>query len=340
MSGGEIRFGIVGCGWAAGSFAESCTTLAGARIVSVTDIDRQRAADLAQRTGATVSADIQGLLDRTDIDAVYVGLPHALIAPAVEQALNSGRHVLAEKPLALDATTARRLGTLAESRDLKLGVFFVLRRAETVLLARRFVAAGEIGAVRLVRISTIIDKKLAYWGTPESPVWRADKAIAGGGVLFMNTIHQIDTVRFVTGLDFVSATGAIDTFTAPVQVEDAGAAILRLSNGGLVSIVANAHSPGAADEETITIEGTQGRLDLPDPFGTAPVRLFRRATGAWQNFPIARNDCHAGMLGAFLETLRNGGTVPAGAVDAAAAVATINAIYGATATGTVIKIAT
>ena len=85
MSGGEIRFGIIGCGWAAGSFAESCQTLPGTSIAAVTDIDRRRATALAQRTGAAVCSDIAALLDRADIDVVYVSLPHALIAPAVER---------------------------------------------------------------------------------------------------------------------------------------------------------------------------------------------------------------------------------------------------------------
>jgi len=327
MTAGNIRFGIVGCGWAAESFAESCGALSGARITAVTDIDHNRAGHLARRTGAEVCADIGMLLDRTDIDAVYVGLPPALIAPAVERALNSGRHVLAEKPLALDAAVARHLGALAEGRRLKLGVFFVLRRADTVVLARRLVAAGEIGDVRMVRMATVIDKKLTYWGTPEAPSWRADKAVAGGGVLLMNTIHQIDTLRFVTGLDFVSALAAIDTFTAPADVEDAGAAVLRLSNGALVSLVANAHSPGAQDEETITIEGTLGRLDIPDPFGAAPVRLFRRSTSAWEDLAVERGDCHARMIADFLGAIRGGGTVPATAADAAAAITVINAVY-------------
>src|SRR5256885_10989266 len=101
MTVGGIRFGIVGCGWAAGSFAQSCTSLNGTRIAAVTDIDRGRAEDLARRTGAELCTDLAGLLARPDIDAVYVGLPHALIAPAVEPALNSGRHVLAQEPLVL-----------------------------------------------------------------------------------------------------------------------------------------------------------------------------------------------------------------------------------------------
>jgi len=340
MSAGEIRFGIVGCGVAAGTFVESCRTLAGTRIAAVTDIDRTHAANLAHRTGAAVCADITAMLGRTDIDAVYVSLPHLLIAPAVGHALGSGRHVMAEKPLALDAVVARRLGALAKSRHLRLGVFFVLRRAATVLVARRLVAAGEIGDVQMVRIATVIDKKLSYWGTPDAPSWRADKAVAGGGVLLMNTIHQIDTLRFVTGLEFVSAQGAIGTLVAPAAVEDAGTAVLRLSNGGLVSLVANAHSPGAKDEETITIEGTRGRLDIPDPFGTAPVRLFRRSSGAWEDIQVERNDCHGAMIADYLDALRSNGPVAATANDAAAAIATINAIYASAETGAVAPIST
>jgi predicted dehydrogenase len=337
MTRDTVRFGIVGCGWAAGSFAESCKKI-GVSIVAVTDIDRPRAEEMARLTGAEISAGLEVLVDRTDIDAVYISLPHSLLASAVERALQRGKHVLAEKPLALDAKVARRLGDLAEQRGLKLAVFFVLRRAATVLLARRLVRNGEIGEVRTVRIATLIDKKVSYWGTPEAPTWRASKAISGGGVLLMNTIHQIDTLRFVTGLDFASALGAIDTLVAPADVEDIGMAILRLANGGLVGITANAHSPGARDAETISIEGTLGRLDIPDPFGTAPVRLFRQSSGAWEEFAVERQDCYGPMIADFVDAVRHDGAVPATAGDAAAALATLNAIYASARSGAVVAV--
>jgi predicted dehydrogenase len=125
----------------------------------------------------------------------------------------------------------------------------------------------------------------------------------------------------------VRTSGTVATFTAPGEVEDAASATLMLSNGGLVSLAASAHSPGARDAETIEIDGTEGRLDLPDPFGTAPLRLYRTADGTWRDIAVDRTDSHRLMVASFVEAIESNGPVPASADDAAAAIATVQAIY-------------
>lgn len=326
-----VGLGVIGCGWAASEIARVATDLPQLRIVAAMDADPARAADFAERTGATAYDSIDALLADPNVIACYVGLPHYLLAPTVDKALAAGRHVLCEKPLALDAAEARRLGDTAAARGLKLAVFFELRRAGTVELARRVLAEGAIGEPRLVRIRTVIDKPLSYWGSPGALNWRARKAEAGGGVLLMNSVHQLDTLRYITGLEFTRVSGEVDTFTAPADVEDAVSATLRLSNDGLVNLTAAAHSPGARGEETIEIDGTLGRLDLPPPFTGQQVRLYR--DGAWQALDTPHTDSHALMLADFLAAVIDGRDVPAGALDAVAALAAVNGIYRSAAEG-------
>ncbi len=327
--------GIVGCGWAAGEIARVGATLPGLRIVAATDTDPGRAKSFADQTGARVAPDLDALLADPAVDTVYVGLPHYLLASVAERALLARKHVLVEKPLALSAAEALRLGALADTLGLKLCVFFELRKSGPIELARRLVSGGAIGRPRLVRIRTVIDKKLSYWGTDATPSWRASKREAGGGVVLMNTIHQLDTLRYVTGLDYVRASAEIDTFTAPAEVEDSAAATLRLSNGGIVSLTAAAHSPGGMGEETIEIDGERGRLDLPYPFGDDPLRLY---DGSWTDQPTTAVDMHQKMLAGFLDAIRTNGPVPAGASDAAAALAAVSAIYRSAAEGRAITI--
>jgi predicted dehydrogenase len=333
MTDFPIGLGVIGCGWAAGEIARATRQLPALRIVAAFDTDAVRAQAFAEKTHARLAPDIDALISDPEVSTVYVGLPHHLLAPTVERALAAGKHVLAEKPLALDAGEARRLGQLAESKGLKLAVFFELRRAGTVSTAKRILEDGEIGEPRLVRLRTIIDKRADYWGVPGAPNWRASKEQAGGGVLLMNTIHQLDTLRYIPGLDYVSAQGEIATFRAAADVEDAGSATLRLSNGGIVGIVASAHSPGANHEETIEIDGTLGRLDLPDPFGIAPLRLYRTEAKVWNEIAAERPDSHLLMLESFADAILNDQPVPASAEDAAAAIAAVNAIYRSAAEG-------
>ena len=338
MTAPGIGLGIIGCGWAAGEIARASAGMAQLRIVAACDADPARAAAFAVRTGAALAPGIDALMAHPDVTTVYVGLPHHLLAPTVERALAAKKHVLAEKPLALDAPEARRLGDLAEARGLKLTVFFELRRAGTVAAARKLIADGAIGMPRLIRIRTIIDKRLDYWGQPGALNWRASKAEAGGGVVMMNTIHQLDTLRYITGLEIVRASAEIATMVAPAEVEDTASASLRLANGAIVSLVASAHSPGAVDEETIEIDGTLGRLDLPDPFSTAPLRLYRTADKTWSELAVERPDSHRLMLESFADAILRDQPVPAGAADAAAALATVRAIYRSAAEGRAVDI--
>lgn len=179
----------------------------------------------------------------------------------------------------------------------------------------------------MVRFRTLINKRLEYWGAPGALNWRASRAMTGGGVVMMNSVHQLDTLRYLTGLDYVSVTGSVGTFAAPtgVEVEDAASATIGLSNGGIASLVASAHAPGARDAETIEIDGTLGRLDLPDPFGEQPLRLY--ANEKWTDIAVARPDSHQLMLEAFFNAIETDGPVPASAADAAAVLFVVTGLY-------------
>src|SRR5262249_41866493 len=146
-----------------------------------------------------------------------------------------------------------------------------------------------------------------YWhsGQPGQQYdgWRTRLATAGGGVVLMNSIHQIDVVRHVTGLSFTWASAATARLVAPVEVEDSAAAVLRLSNGALANLVASAHSPGAAHQERIEIDGALGRLDLPDPFGPQGLRLYLRQT--WDRLPAGEwLDIEVPAVDSYLELTR------------------------------------
>jgi predicted dehydrogenase len=160
----------------------------------------------------------------------------------------------------------------------------------------------------------------------------------------MNSVHQIDSVRHITGLDFVRAMAETATLSASVEVEDSAGAILRLSNGGLATLVANAHSHGAKREETITIDGEFGRIDVSDAYSADTIRLFLRreaedySVGEWNTVPAPRRDRHAAMIAAFVEAVRTRSPAPATAADAAAALATILAIYESAASGTQVSV--
>jgi UDP-N-acetyl-2-amino-2-deoxyglucuronate dehydrogenase len=143
-------------------------------------------------------------------------------------------------------------------------------------------------------------------------------------------------VLHITGVKAARAMSEIATLHAPlgVEVEDSGAATVRLTNGGILSIVAAAHSPGAGDEDSIGIDGEHGRIEIPSPWAPdASVRLFLRrdwnghTAGQWIKVPTPKLDFYAAMVGDLVTAVRTGAPPPATAQDAAAAVSIILAIY-------------
>jgi len=345
----RLGIGIVGCGGAAEDMAAAIEQLPETYVAAAYDTLPERARTLALAHHGRAHGAFDDLLADETVDAVYVALPHHLLAPAASAALAAGKHVLVEKPMALDVETARDLERLAAEQGLLIVPVLELRTSAVAREARRLVTGGAIGEVTSVRIRTVIDKPATYWQSgPRGLVndsWRARRAEAGGGVVLMNSIHQLDLVRYVTGHSFVRVSAEVATLHADVEVEDSAAAVLRLSNGGIASLAAAAHSPGATDEEQVEIDGTEGRIDLLDPSGNrGALRVFLRRR--WEELPAGRKldldigetDTYLELLRGFVLALAENKPPPVTAGDATEALATVLAIYESSATGRAVDI--
>jgi predicted dehydrogenase len=346
--GVTIGVGLIGCGGAASDVARAIDALPDLRIAAAHDRSIDLAAELAGPRGGTVHRELEDLLADPAVDVVYVGLPHDLLAPTARRALLAGRHVLVEKPMALTVDDIRDLDRLARAGARTLGAHFELRSVAAVRAARELIAAGAIGTIQLVRVRVLIDKPSAYWQVgPTGRVsddWRARSARAGGGVVLMNGIHHLDLVAFLTGDRLVRVSAELGPPPDGVEVESVGAATLRLGQGGLVSLVAHAHSAGARDEERIEIDGALGRIDLGDPYTADGLRLLVRRP--WDGHPADRwqiitpdpVDAHVAALDAFAGAVRTGAPAPVGAADAGAALAAVLAIYASASAGRTVDI--
>lgn len=341
-----VRFGIIGCGSAAlpvcAALAEADTTA----VAQVYDRDLVLATDLADRHAAGCAESLEALLDNPGVEAVYIAVPHASLAPIARLALLAGKAVLVEKPMALSLAEADELIGLAAARGLPLGVFYELRHHGAYALARTLVRGGAIGSLTAARIQTLIDKPLTYWragytGRSRSP-WRARRAEAGGGVVLMNTSHLLDLLWHVTGREVVRVSGEVETLLAPaeVEVEDSAAATLRFDNGAVGSLLAGAHLAGARQgDECFDLYGTEGQLRLPDPYGTGSLRLFLRRSwndlpaGEWLDLPTPPVNVFAAAVQDFARAVQNGQPAPTGGHDARRVLATILALYASSAEG-------
>jgi predicted dehydrogenase len=337
----KTRFGILGCGSAAVPVCEAIASSSLAALTRVHDLDLALARDLGERYGAPYTGQLDELLSDATVDAVYIAVPHSLLAPLSKQVLGAGKHVLVEKPMALTLAQADEMIALADERRLALGVFYELRYATAFVQARELIRAGAIGEVIAVRVQTLISKAETYWqvgysGRSANP-WRGEKAKAGGGVVLMNTSHLLDAVGYMTGLEVVRVSAEIGTLVASVEVEDTAAAALRFNNGAIGSLIAGAHIPGAKGDERLDLVGTQGQLKLPDPYGAEPLHVFlRRAWGdvpanTWYIVPGAKAQVYAGAIEAFARAVQSGEPAPTNGRDARRVLKTVLALYQAAA---------
>lgn len=184
------------------------------------------------------STDWREAIARDDIDIIDIVTPgdsHAEIAIA---ALDAGKHVLCEKPLANTVSEAKAMAEAAE-RAAKKGVFsmvgFTYRRVPAATLARDMVAAGRIGTIRQVRASYLQD-----WLMDEhSPLsWRLQKDRAGSGALGDIGAHAVDLAQYITGVDLSSVSGTMETIVAerPLAAASTGLTGTAAEGRGAVTV--------------------------------------------------------------------------------------------------------
>jgi predicted dehydrogenase len=250
--------------------------------------DPARAKVAAERLGwESAVVGWQQVVDREDVDLVDVCTPgdtHAEIAVA---ALEAGKHVLCEKPLASSLAEAEAMTAAAQAaatRGVRSMVGFTYRRVPAVQLARTLVAEGRIGTVRHVRVAYLQD-----WLTdPQTPLsWRLDRQRAGSGALGDIGSHAVDLAEHITGERLTGVSAVLETFVherplaavgagdpggglggsaasgagrGPVTVDDAAVFLARLSGGGLGVFEATRFAAGRKNAIRLEVNGSLGSL--------------------------------------------------------------------------------
>jgi len=173
--------------------------------------DAERAAAAADQFGFLESAiDLDHVLAREDIDVVDVATPNDSHYAITMAALEAGKHVLCEKPLAMTLQQTKEMAALAKKKKLRVGLWHNYRRAPAVALAQKMILRGDIGKVRQVR-AVYLQDWLADASVPAS--WRTDKKLCGSGAHGDLNAHLIDLTRALTGLFFA----ALTTVDPPAQ---------------------------------------------------------------------------------------------------------------------------
>jgi predicted dehydrogenase len=269
---------IVGAGFIGCVHARSAR-LAGARIAGVATSTPERSLEAADRLGAPAFGDAEALVEADDVDVVHLCTPNHLHAPLAKAALAAGKHVVCEKPLALDAGEAAALAEAAEAAGTVATVPFVYRYHPTALEARARIAAGDLGALRLMHGGYLQD----WLSTPEDDNWRVDRRLGGASRAFADIgSHWCDLAEFVTGERIASVCAQVATVvperasrgearaveTSPdgghgrpaVTTQDHATVMFRTASGVLGSLLVSQVSPGRKNHLHVEVAGERASV--------------------------------------------------------------------------------
>jgi predicted dehydrogenase len=285
----ELRVGMVGYAFMGAAHSQAWRTVnrvydlpARARMSVVCGRDEAKVAEAATRLGwEAYTTDWRELITRDDIDVIDVCTPgdsHAEIAIA---ALEAGKHVLCEKPLANTVAEARAMvaaAVQAQSAGVRSMCGFNYRRVPAVTLMRQIVESGRLGVIRHVRAAYLQD----WIVDPQFPlVWRLQRDKAGSGALGDIGAHIIDLTQFVTGQRITGVSGLTETFikerplpsaaaglaasadgsaTGEVTVDDAALFLARLDGGGVGTYEATRFATGRKNAVRVEINGSLGSV--------------------------------------------------------------------------------
>jgi len=195
----------------------------------------------------------QALLD-PEVHAVYVGTPVFLHAPQTIQSLRAGKHVLCEKPMAMNEAEARSMLNASDGSAKTFGVAYYRRTYPKVQRAKQMLAAGAIGKPVLAELTSH-----AWFDGKGSRSWLVDPVKAGGGPLFDIASHRIDVLNFLFGQP-LRVTAQLSNVVHHYAVEDNATVMIEYADGVRGVVDVRWHSKVNRDE--CCIRGTDGEMEL------------------------------------------------------------------------------
>jgi predicted dehydrogenase len=322
-----VRWGVLGCADIATQkvipgMAESPSSVVAA--IASRSIDRAEAT-AAELGIAGAYGSYEELLADPSIEAVYIPLPNHLHREWAIAAVEAGKHVLCEKPLALTVADAREMVDAAERAQVLLMEAFMYRLHPMWEGVKRLVDGGRIGS--LVAVDTVF----SYHNVDPGDI--RNQPEAGGGALYDIGCYGINVARFLFGSE-PSVAGAVVRRDPRFGTDATTAAVLDFGGGTATLTV----STQAESSQRVEILGDRGRIVVPIPFNIPPGRDSVVHVVAGGDPPVApatdtitfpATDQYGRQAELFAQAVRAGGPVPTPPADALANLAVIEAIFAA-----------
>lgn len=345
----RVKVGLIG----SGGIATSCHMPGYASIpddcemVTVCDVNLEVAQEAAAKFSIpNVTSDYRELLADPQIDAVSVTTPNALHMQPTIDALAAGKHVLCEKPLAMNAMEAKAMCRAAKQSGKILQVALQTRFGGPAKYVKQFIDSGNMGEIYYARAWALRRRGVPHWGV------FIDKEKQGGGPLIDIGVHILDLTLYFMGYPKpVSASGktwdmlgkdpTIANFwgeydRSKFTVEDFAVGLIRFENGAVVSLESSFMANMEGDPFQTQLFGTKAGAIIR-AWGEQPVRLFKELDRQYfelmpQNVPYV-DSSHTAEVQAFIKAIQNGDASPVPGEHGLALNAIFDALYRSSETG-------
>lgn len=308
--------GIFGAGRVSGGHAHAVTNVEGLRLVAVAEPDAERRNRFTERFPCEGYANHIELLARQDIHLILAGLPHWLHAPMVLDALNAGKHVLVEKPMACTLEECDAMISAASANGVSLMTGHHHRFVGENIAAKEVILSGELGEIVLAT-----ETWHKPFGLATRPPWFLDRT-KGGGMWLMNAAHMIDRLLWFVESEVVAVKGLVSNRIMKQKADDSAAAMIQFANDVYATIIHSGYAAPKGEEWHVgEITLTKGMVK------TVPGQsAWVARDGKYEQIPVRRTSAMRDELAGFVQSIQNGTEPPVSNAHARAVVETMLAV--------------
>ena len=253
----SLGVAILGGGRVVGAHAGTANDLDQLKLVGIAEPKLERHADLEEQFQCQIFASSEELIERDDVNVVAIGLPHHLHLPMAVKALEAGKHLMIEKPMALSAAECDEILTAQRKAGLKVAIGHHHNFVPQNVKAREMIHSGEIG-----KLVFATDSWFKGFHSSDRPPWFLLKE-TGGGMWWMNGPHLVDRLRRIVGSPIVSVKAKVSNEIYGYGAADSGMAMLHFENGVVATIIHAGYRFGT-EHFTAEFTGSHGIIRLED----------------------------------------------------------------------------
>lgn len=254
-----IKIGLVGCGAISNVHVNALKGNDDAVLYGVCDFNYERAQEFAKEHNVIAYKTLEQMLDDPNVDSVSICTPSGLHAEQTILALEKGKHVLTEKPMALNVADCKKIIETEKRSGKKVSVVSQLRFGKDILKVKQLIEDNCFGKL------TNCDIYIKYYREPNyyaSSPWRGTLKMDGGGALINQGVHGVDVMNFILGKPTVVFSN-VDTRIHKIEGEDNCVSLLRYPNGASGIIQASTATPPGFPLK-ILIHGEKGFVEITE----------------------------------------------------------------------------